>query len=331
MRKKKGRAGHSVVAESSLDNGVLTNQEIEGFLLQPDDIFKVERSDVFFIQGPVGHAGQYILEYGMTVGRAITLAGGIAEIGLYGKVVIRRTQDDKPGYRDVIELALDNGVIVNREMEDMPLQKDDIVKVEPSETIFVEGEVANPGQYVLEYGMSVGRAITVAGGISEGGQHGKVKVRRKRTEGLGYDDMEIDIKGIIEGTLTGDMLLQPDDILIVERSKTYIMYGEVNRIGEYPLENDTTVFKAIIQAGGVGKFGTESGIKILRPAKNGMGLEAIKVNIKKFLDGDVTADVPLEPGDVVIVSSRISLKLITSFVYFPKLKKAIPMNSQTMQ
>ena len=45
--------------------------------------------------------------------------------------------------------------------------------------------------------------------------------------------------------------LEPDDILIIERNRTFIMYGEVNSIGEFPIAGDTTVFKAILAARGV--------------------------------------------------------------------------------
>jgi protein involved in polysaccharide export with SLBB domain len=302
MRKQAEKPGYSVVAESPLDNGVIVNSKMEDMLLQKDDILKVERSDSFFLQGEVMRTGQAVLEYGMTLGRALTIAGGIAENGMYGKVKIRRIQENTSAYADIIELALDNGVILDSKAEDMLLQKDDIVKVEPSETIFVEGEVVKPGQYVLEHGMTVGRAVTIAGGIAEGGLHGKVKVRRKRKNEPGYDDIEVNIKGIIEGTQTGDMLLQADDILIVERSKTYIMYGEVNSIGEYPIADNTTVFSAIIQAGGISKFGSESRVNILRPLRDSGKMEKIAVNIKKLLDGDLSVDVPLEPGDIVVVS-----------------------------
>jgi polysaccharide export outer membrane protein len=305
-RKQEGKSSYKVVVESDLDNGSIMNSEVEDFLLIPDDILIVERSDTFFIQGEIAtKSGAQVLERGMTVSRALALVGGIAENGLYGNVKLRRKREGSTGYFDVKEADLDNGVLVDSEMEDMLIQPDDILKVERSESFFIEGEVAVPARYVLEFGMTVGRAITVAGGITEGGLYGKVKVRRKRESEAGYKDIEIDIEGVIEGSETENMILQPDDILIVERSKTYIVYGEVNRIGEYPLKDDTTVLKAILEAGGFNKWGSESRVKVLRPKDDGKGFETIKVDIEDVLDGDLTADISLSPGDIVIVSSGL--------------------------
>jgi polysaccharide export outer membrane protein len=304
-RKKEGSTGYLDVKEAKLDDGIIKDSEIEDMLLQPDDILFIERSETFFIQGEVVKAGQYILESGMTVSRALTIAGGIGKDGLHGKVKIRRKREGSTGYLDIKEAKLDNGIIKDSEIEDMLLQPDDIFSIERNESFFIEGEIALPARYILEYGMTVGRAITVAGGIKEGGIYGKVKVRRKREGYSGYQDIEIDIEGIIEGRETGGMILQPDDILIVERNKTYIVYGEVNRIGEFPLSNDTTVFKAILQAGGFNKWGKESRVKVLRLTDNGQGFASIKVNINDVLDGNAAADIFLQPGDVVVVSSGI--------------------------
>lgn len=306
VRRKKGEtSGYAIVVESDLDNGNMINREVEDFLLQPEDIIIVERSDTFFIQGEVLKSGRYVLERNMTVSRALAVSGGITEYALHGKVKVMRKRENGSGYVDIKEANLDDGRLTIREMEDMLLQKDDILKIERNETIFIEGEVAKPSQYILEYGMTVGRAITIAGGIAEGGEHGKVKVRRKRIGESGFDDIEIDIKGIIEGSETADMILQPDDILSVERSKTYTVYGEVNRIGEFPITDDTTVFKAILAAGGFNKWGSENQIKVLRPMDSKQRFEIIKVDLGEVLDGDRGADIYLNPGDIVIVSSGL--------------------------
>jgi len=304
-RKKEGSTGYLDVKEAALDDGIIKDNEMEDMLLQPDDILKVERNETIFIQGEVVRIGQYILESDMTVSRALTVAGGIGDNGLHGKVKIRRKKDGGISYVDVKEAALNNGIITDREMEDMLLQPDDILKVERDESFYIEGEVVQAGRFKLEYGMTVGGAITVAGGIKEGGMYGKVKVRRKREGESGYKDIEIDLEGLIVGSKTGEMTLQPDDILIVERNKTYIVYGEVNKIGEFPLANDTTVLKAILTAGGFNKWGSESRVKILRQKENGEGFNTIKVNINHILNGDVAADIFLHPGDIVVVSSGI--------------------------
>ncbi len=304
-RKKEGSTGYYDVIETDLDDGNLEDENVEDMILLPDDVLIVERSDSFFVRGQIAKSGRLVLEDGMTVSRALTLAGGITEEGLHGKMKIRRKKEGSTGYYDVIEVNIDDGNLTDSNVEDMLLQPDDILKVSRNETYFIQGEIMLPSKFLLEYGMTVGRAITVAGGVSEGGLYGKIRVRRKKVEEPGYNDIEIDIEDIIEGKEKSDILLQPDDIIIVDRNKTYIIYGEVNRIGEFPITNDTTVFKAILRAGGFNKWGSESRVKVLRPIEDGKGFTTIKVRINDVIDGDNSADIFLKTGDIIIVSSGL--------------------------
>ena len=304
-RKLKGGEGYEVIAETKLNKGQIEESKVEDMLLEPDDIIIIEPSETFFVRGEVPSSGRFVLEDGITVSRAITLAGGISEYALHGKINVRRKKEASSGYYDLVEVALDDGNIIDREVEDLLLQPDDILHVMRAESYYMQGEVTVSGKYLLEYGITAGRAITLAGGITEGGMYGNIKVRRRRTDGPGYDDIEINIEGIIKGDETSDIALQSDDILIVERNRTYIVYGEVNGIGEFPIKTDTTIFKAILASNGFNKWGSESRVKILRPTKDGKELVTIKVDINDILDGDATANIALQPGDIVVVSSGL--------------------------
>jgi hypothetical protein len=55
-------------------------------------------------------------------------------------------------------------------------------------------------------------------------------------------------------------------------------------------------------AGGFSKFGSSSGVKVLRPRKDGPGYDARKVNIKAVMDGSTSDDMMLVQGDIVVVS-----------------------------
>ena len=309
-RKQEGKAGgYKDLVESKLDNGVIENKEVEDMLLQPDDILIVERNDTILIQGNVASRGLAILEKDMTVGRVLLQAGGISQDGLFGKIKIRRKQEGKAGgYKDLVESKLDDGVIENKEVEDMLLKPDDILIVERNKTFLIKGEVAQRGRFVLEEGMSVLRALLEAGGVSKDGLYGKIKIRRKQNgKAGGYKDlMESKLDdGVIENKEVEDMLLKPDDILIVDREKTYFIYGEANKTGEFILRNDMTVFKAITIAGGFTKWGAANRVKVLRKSKNNDGFELIRVNIDDVIKGDAAADVYLQAGDTIVVSSGV--------------------------
>lgn len=298
-RKKQDSSGYDDITVDV--KGIMKGLK-QNILLKPDDILIVKPNSTFIVYGEVNKPGSYVLEDNMTVGKAIAKAGGITETGLYGDVKIRRVREDGSGYED-IKVNL-KGIIEGTEKGDILLKPDDILIVEQNKKFLVQGEVLKPGEYVLEDNMTVGKAIAKAGGIGEEGLFGKIKIRRMRKDGSGYDDIEFEIKDVIGGD-KGNTPLLPDDIVIVEKNKTFLIYGEVNKIGEFPLTDGMTVFKAITIAGGFNKWGSPSNIKILRPKENKKEFDIIKVNVKRVIEGDASADIPLKPGDIVVVSSGI--------------------------
>ena len=308
IKRKQKIGGYKAILETTLKRGFIGDETLENMPLQPDDMLIIERSETFFIHGEVIRPGQYVLENNMTVIKSLSLAGGINQGGLFGKLKIRRKHEGTiGGYKEILEADIKNGIIVNKEIEDAFLQPDDILIVERSNTFFIHGEVVKLGQYVLEENMTVIKALSMAGGISPNGLYGKIKLRRKQEGVLGYKEvLEANIaNGIIEDKEKEDTLLQPDDILIVERDKTYFVYGEIQRLGEYVIRADMTVLKAITIAGGFTKWGAPDRVKLLRLKEDNSGYVTIKVNISKVMEGDVSADIILRSGDIIVASPGI--------------------------
>ncbi len=92
--------------------------------------------------------------------------------------------------------------------------------------------------------------------------------------------------------------------LVQSLSRKFFVYGEVVKPGNYPMQENTTVLRAISISGGFTKYGSSSKVKILRERENG-GYQTIKVNVKDLMDGDSDKDVSLEPGDIVVVSEGV--------------------------
>ena len=89
------------------------------------------------------------------------------------------------------------------------------------------------------------------------------------------------------------------------RSRNFYVYGEVIKPGAYPLQENTTVLRAISMAGGFTKFGSSSRVRILRPRQNEAGYEPIRIEIKKLMSGSPEDDILLKPGDMVVVSEGV--------------------------
>ena len=86
------------------------------------------------------------------------------------------------------------------------------------------------------------------------------------------------------------------------RSRKFFVYGEVIKPGPYAIEEHTTILRGISMAGGFTKFGSSSHVKLLRPNPDGPGYQTLKINMKAVMDGDSNKDLPIQPGDIIVVS-----------------------------
>lgn len=170
---------------------------------------------------------------------------------------------------------------------------------------FVYGEVKNPGKFILEDNMTVLKALSAAGGITPDGIYGAIRLKRKQENRNEYREISIDLKNIKEGVHNGDMPINPEDIIIIERNKSFFVYGEVSKPGKFTLEDGTTVLKAISIAGGFTKYGSPYRVKILRSVPGKMGYEDIRIDIKGAVRGQDGKDIYLEPEDIVVASEGI--------------------------
>lgn len=88
------------------------------------------------------------------------------------------------------------------------------LKESRSRKFFVYGEVMKPGTYYINENVTVLRGITMAGGFSKFGSS-KVKVLRPNKDKPGYSTIRVDIKAVMDGNSAEDLLLEPEDIVVV--------------------------------------------------------------------------------------------------------------------
>ncbi len=254
------------------------------------------KSKKVFVFGEVRGAGGFDYEDKMTVMKAISRAGGLREDGTYGKVTVRRKTSDNEYKNIPIDLK---GVTEGSMTGDMLLQPNDSVVVGRNSIYFITGAVVRTGEYVLTSDMTVRNALSVAGGIRGDGQYGKINVRRK-LDGNMYKDIEIDLKGLIEGAMTGDVLLHPNDTVTVEQNSTYFANGEVRRPGQYVLEDNMTVSRAIAVSGGVTPQGLFGKITVRRKSPSNI-YEDLELDLNDMTEGALNGDMFLHPNDTLTV------------------------------
>ena len=78
------------------------------------------------------------------------------------------------------------------------------------------------------------------------------------------------------------------------------MLGEVNRPGVYKLHSGEVLSQALAEAGGLGQFADAAKIRILRHEDKETVVLTVNYVVVRS-GGDVSADVPMEPGDTVQV------------------------------
>jgi polysaccharide biosynthesis/export protein len=112
------------------------------------------------------------------------------------------------------------------------------------------------------------------------------------------------IQDEIAQRLTDGYMRYPIVVVTLQQSKSrkFFVYGEVNKPGAYPLEENTTVLRAVSMAGGFTKYGSSSRVKVLKPQPNSAGYETLRVDVDKVMKGSSTEDPVLNSGDIVVVS-----------------------------
>jgi len=172
-----------------------------------------------------------------------------------------------------------------------------------SQWVTVMGEVRTPGRYVLKRNMRLVDLLAEAGGATKEAGSGIQITRRPAGEGEA-EQIRVDRGTLLsQQNQSANLLLRHGDIVSLSEKEVFYIRGEVTKPGPYYLENDMTLMKAITVAGGLGPFGNQKAIELLRTEPGGRS-KKIEVNLKAIENGKA-ADIPLLPNDTIIVPRRI--------------------------
>jgi polysaccharide export outer membrane protein len=137
-----------------------------------------------------------------------------------------------------------------------------------SRQVSILGQVAKPGKYPIEdLSMKLTDLLATAGGVAPGGADSITVVT---TRNGGTEKLEIDLPAMFRnGNLDKNLELVTGDIVFVQRSPMFYIYGEVQRPGSYRIEPNMTVMQALALAGGVTLRGTQRALRINRYVRPG--------------------------------------------------------------
>ena len=180
---------------------VLTKLIGEGFLNRPQVsvVITSYRSRSIYVLGEVRNPAKYNIEGQTTLLEVIAQAGSFTpnaaqtlnvlryKDGLTGGVAGSPVVPGDPRGAEILRISQED-LREGRLAANIILQDGDTIFVPTAEKFYVMGFVKTPGQFVLEPGMTVRQAISMAGGLSERGSNRRIKIIRK----VDGKDVEID-------------------------------------------------------------------------------------------------------------------------------------------
>lgn len=173
-----------------------------------------------------------------------------------------------------------------------------------SRRVRVSGEVRQPGVVALDdTSKGIIDALGERGGLTENASRRHLKLTRNgRT-------FTVDFANLLaaDPEKSGALLQTGDYIHVPDRSDDQVfVLGEVNKEGPiYLREQRTTLVEALTQAGGLNRSGSnDSGVLVFRRPQNNENFASVyRVSISDAVGLLVAGEFPLEPRDIVYVSS----------------------------
>lgn len=131
------------------------------------------RSSTVFVLGNVAKPGEYPLERtSLTITEVLARAGASLGVGGGSVRLLRKGEAAQDLPADKLLTGSLNQLV----------EPHDTLVVTESATFFVSGEVQRPGSFPLEPGLTMERAIALAGGVTQRGARSRLKVTRHQGE-----------------------------------------------------------------------------------------------------------------------------------------------------
>ena len=184
--------------ESLLADGYIINPQVSIFV----ESFKSRKATIL---GEVDSPGLYEIEGYTTLLELISTAGGLTK-NAANKVIVHRKFPSSQKEEN-IEINLRQLMEEGTDSQNIQIVDGDNVFVPKKEVFYVTGEVKKPASYNYEDGLTVIQALTMAGGVSDKGAPGRIKVIRKID---GREKLLEDVKM--------DQAIQPNDVVVVPES-----------------------------------------------------------------------------------------------------------------
>jgi polysaccharide export outer membrane protein len=189
----------------------LTAQLASGYIRNPNVRVEVDqyKSQSVFVIGDVRTPGKITMTGSMSLIEALALAGSPASSASNELIVVHPKKPSPagaavlPGEDQDAETTRVNikDLQLGKAGQEVVLHDGDTIFVPKAQTFYITGQVKSPGSYVLDPGMTVLQAISLAGGLNDRGSDRGVKIER----------IVRGMRIVVEATLTD--IVQPNDTI----------------------------------------------------------------------------------------------------------------------
>jgi polysaccharide biosynthesis/export protein len=193
----------------------LTRRLASEYLVDPQVSVEVKefRSQWVTLMGEVRTPGRYVLRRNMRLLDLIAEAGGPTKEA--GQEIVVTRYDPKASVGRQSRILMDDLLNANTTAANMRLRHGDVISIGERAVFYIRGEVNRPSAIILERGITIMRAIAVAGGLTQYANRKEVQLVRSR-DGGGLENISVNLKAIEDGK-TADVVLRADDVIIVPR------------------------------------------------------------------------------------------------------------------
>lgn len=178
------------------------------------------------------------------------------------------------------------------------------IKDYQSQPVNVVGEVEKPGTYYLKGPTTLMDIMAQAGWMTREAGSEIILTRRESdsSDEEGSRQITISKEDLLRGGSQYNPRLQAGDVITVGPEQYFYIRGEVVKPGQYKLGDRPTLLKAVSIAEGLTPYAKKKGIQIIRTVK---GAQTKLTFDLKSIEERKAEDVPILPGDVIIVDRRM--------------------------
>ena len=285
------------------------------------------------ISGAVYRPGEYEWVPGLTLYDLIMKADSLSPDAFLNRGLITRYNPDLT--TTSIAFSVEEIATHQRNIELMP---EDVVlikshfQLKEQPFITVNGEVLNPGQFVYSDDLTLGDALFLAGGLTEGADSTFIEIARRLTyeeaavlsDTIGRIIIANISRNLALGEHDADLKLLPYDQVSVRRApnyrvaKTAFITGEVKHAGAYAVTDKHQRISDLVSiAGGVTPQAFLEGATLQRYSEE-LGNERVAINLKDILaHPGSNADLYLNNGDQINIPEYMQTVKIQGSVQNP--------------